>query len=105
MIRRPPRSTLFPYTTLFRSTFFFLMIILGSTSARAPAGFSPIAIGLGLTLIHLVSIPGTNPSLNPARRPSQALLVGGWAVQQLRGFWLAPIAGGGLGGRGRRWPA
>jgi aquaporin Z len=84
-------------------TFFFLMIILGATDARAPAGFAPIAIGLGLTLIHLVSIPVTNTSVNPARSTSQALFVGGWAIQQLWVFWVAPIAGGILAGVVHRW--
>ncbi len=84
-------------------TFFFLMIILGATDARAPAGFAPIAIGLGLTLIHLISIPVTNTSVNPARSTSQALFVGGWAIQQLWLFWVAPIAGGVLAGVVHRW--
>jgi aquaporin Z len=84
-------------------TFFFLMIILGATDARAPAGFAPLAIGLGLTLIHLISIPVTNTSVNPARSTSQALFVGGWAVQQLWVFWVAPIAGGVLAGLVHRW--
>ena len=84
-------------------TFFFLMIILGATDARAPAGFAPIAIGLGLTLIHLISIPVTNTSVNPARSTSQALFVGGWALQQLWLFWVAPIAGGVLAGITHRW--
>ena len=84
-------------------TFFFLMIILGATDARAPAGFAPIAIGLGLTLIHLISIPVTNTSVNPARSTSQALFVGGWAIQQLWVFWVAPIAGGILAGVVHRW--
>jgi aquaporin Z len=79
-------------------TFFFLMIILGSTDKRAPEGFAPIAIGLALTLIHLVSIPVTNTSVNPARSTGQALFVGGWAVGQLWLFWLAPIAGAALAG-------
>ncbi|HEX5033322.1 MAG TPA: aquaporin Z, partial [bacterium] len=74
-------------------TFMFLMIILGSTDPRAPQGFAPIAIGLGLTLIHLISIPVTNTSVNPARSTGPALIVGGWAIQQLWMFWLAPIAG------------
>ncbi|EHS48942.1 Aquaporin Z [Rhizobium sp. PDO1-076] len=78
-------------------TAFFLVIILGSTSAKAPAGFAPIAIGLGLTLIHLISIPVTNTSVNPARSTSQALFVGGWALQQLWLFWVAPIAGAVIG--------
>ena len=84
-------------------TFFFLMIILGATDARAPAGFAPIAIGLGLTLIHLISIPVTNTSVNPARSTSQALFVGGWAIQQLWVFWVAPIAGAVLAGVVHRW--
>lgn len=79
-------------------TAFFLLIILGSTEARVPAGFAPIAIGLALTLIHLISIPVTNTSVNPARSTGQALFVGGWAVQQLWLFWLAPIVGGAVGG-------
>lgn len=79
-------------------TFMFLMICLGSTDSRVPKGFAPIAIGLGLTLIHLIGIPVTNLSVNPARSTGPALLVGGWALQQLWLFWLAPIAGGALGG-------
>jgi aquaporin Z len=74
-------------------TFMFLMIILGSTDRRAPQGFAPIAIGLGLTLIHLVGIPVTNTSVNPARSTGPAIFVGDWAVQQLWLFWVAPIAG------------
>ena len=74
-------------------TFFFLLIILGATDKRAPAGFAPIAIGLALTLIHLISIPVTNTSVNPARSTGPALFVGGWALQQLWLFWVAPIAG------------
>jgi len=74
-------------------TFVFLMVILGSTDSRAPAGFAPIAIGLVLTLIHLVGIPVTNTSVNPARSTGPALFVGGWALSQLWLFWLAPIAG------------
>ena len=74
-------------------TFMFLMIILGATDARAPAGFAPIAIGLGLTLIHLISIPVTNTSVNPARSTGPALFVGGWALSQLWLFWIAPILG------------
>ena len=74
-------------------TFMFLMIILGATDKRAPKGFAPIAIGLGLTLIHLISIPVTNTSVNPARSTGPALLVGDWATAQLWMFWLAPIAG------------
>jgi aquaporin Z len=79
-------------------TFMFLMIILGSTDKRAPQGFAPIAIGLGLTLIHLISIPVTNTSVNPARSTGPALFVGGWAVQQLWLFWVAPIAGAAIAG-------
>jgi aquaporin Z len=78
-------------------TMFFLIIILGATDRRAPAGLAPIAIGLCLTLIHLVSIPVTNTSVNPARSTGVALFAGGWAVQQLWLFWLAPILGGVLG--------
>ncbi|MBE0660448.1 MAG: aquaporin Z [Bryobacteraceae bacterium] len=79
-------------------TFFFLMIILGSTDKRAPAGFAPIAIGLGLTLIHLIGIPVTNVSVNPARSTGPALFAGGWALQQLWMFWVAPLIGGALAG-------
>ena len=79
-------------------TFMFLMIILGSTDRRAPQGFAPIAIGLGLTLIHLVGIPVTNTSVNPARSTGPAVFVGGWAIQQLWLFWLAPLAGAALAG-------
>jgi aquaporin Z len=79
-------------------TFMFLMIILGATDKRAPAGFAPIAIGLGLTLIHLTSIPVTNTSVNPARSTGPALMVGGWALQQLWLFWVAPIIGAALAG-------
>ena len=79
-------------------TFFFLMIIMGSTDKRAAAGFAPIAIGLGLTLIHLIGIPVTNLSVNPARSTGPAVFVGGWALAQLWLFWLAPIAGGALAG-------
>jgi aquaporin Z len=79
-------------------TFMFLIIILGSTDRRAPQGFAPIAIGLGLTLIHLVGIPVTNTSVNPARSTGPAIFVGGWAVQQLWLFWVAPIAGAILAG-------
>jgi aquaporin Z len=79
-------------------TLFFLIIIMGSTDRRAPQGFAPIAIGLGLTLIHLIGIPVTNLSVNPARSTGPALYVGGWAVHQLWLFWLAPIVGGVLGG-------
>ena len=78
-------------------TMAFLVIILGATDKRAPQGFAPIAIGLGLTLIHLISIPVTNTSVNPARSTGVAVFVGGWAVAQLWLFWAAPIAGGILG--------
>ena len=84
--------------TEFVMTFFFLMVILGATDERAPSGFAPIAIGLGLTLIHLISIPVTNTSVNPARSTGPALFVGGWAVAQLWLFWVAPLAGGIVGG-------
>ena len=76
----------------------FLIVILGTTEGRAPVGFAPIAIGLTLTLIHLVSIPITNTSVNPARSTSQALFVGGWALEQLWLFWFAPLLGGVIGG-------
>ena len=79
-------------------TFMFLMVILGSTDRRAPAGFAPIAIGLALTLIHLISIPVTNTSVNPARSTGPALFVGGWAIGQLWLFWVAPILGAMLAG-------
>jgi len=78
-------------------TMFFLLVILGATDKRAPAGFAPIAIGLALTLIHLISIPVTNTSVNPARSTGVALFVGDWAVSQLWLFWLAPIVGAVLG--------
>lgn len=79
-------------------TFFFLFIILGATDKRAPAGFAPIAIGLGLTLIHLIGIPVTNLSVNPARSTGPALVVQGWALQQLWLFWVAPLLGAALAG-------
>jgi aquaporin Z len=84
-------------------TFMFLIIILGSTHHRAPKGFAPLAIGLGLTLIHLVSIPVTNTSVNPARSTAPALFAGGWALSQLWLFWVAPIAGAVLAGLVSRW--
>jgi aquaporin Z len=84
-------------------TAFFLLIIMGSTHSRAPAGFAPLAIGLGLTLIHLISIPVTNTSVNPARSTGPALVVGGLALQQLWIFWVAPIVGGVIGGGLYRW--
>ena len=79
-------------------TFMFLMVILGATDARAPGGFAPLAIGLALTLIHLISIPVTNTSVNPARSTGPALFVGGWAIAQLWMFWLVPLVGGALAG-------
>ncbi len=79
-------------------TFMFLFVILGSTDSRAPQGFAPIAIGLCLTLIHLISIPITNTSVNPARSTGQAIFVGGWALAQLWLFWLAPIVGAAIAG-------
>jgi len=79
-------------------TMMFLLIIMGATDKRAPQGFAPIAIGLGLTLIHLISIPVTNTSVNPARSTGVALYVGGWAIAQLWLFWVAPIVGAILGG-------
>ncbi|KAG0731010.1 hypothetical protein G6F31_014843 [Rhizopus arrhizus] len=75
----------------------FLFVILGATSKRAPAGFAAIPIGLALTLIHLISIPVTNTSVNPARSTGPALFVGGWAIEQLWLFWVAPIAGAIIG--------
>jgi aquaporin Z len=86
-------------------TFMFLMIILGSTDKRAPAGFAPIAIGLGLTLIHLVGIPVTNLSVNPARSTGPAVIVGGWALQQLWLFWIVPIIGASIAGFAYPWLA
>jgi len=84
-------------------TFMFLLIILGATDERAPKGFAPIAIGLGLTLIHLISIPVTNTSVNPARSTGPALIVGGWALAQLWLFWIAPLLGAVLAGFAYRW--
>jgi len=84
-------------------TFIFLFVIMGATHGRAPQGFAPLAIGLCLTLIHLVSIPVTNTSVNPARSTGPALLVGGWALQQLWLFWVAPLIGGALGGLAYRF--
>jgi aquaporin Z len=79
-------------------TFMFLMIILGATDRRAPQGFAPVAIGLGLTLIHLIGIPVTNLSVNPARSTAPAIFVGGWALQQLWLFWVAPLIGACIAG-------
>jgi aquaporin Z len=84
-------------------TFMFLIIILGATDKRAPAGLAPIAIGLGLTLVHLISIPVTNASVNPARSTAVAVFVGDWATSQLWLFWLAPIVGAALAGLVYRW--
>ncbi|HEV7715731.1 MAG TPA: aquaporin Z [Steroidobacteraceae bacterium] len=84
-------------------TFMFLLIILGATDKRAPAGFAPVAIGLGLTLIHLISIPVTNTSVNPARSTGPALFVGDWALAQLWVFWVAPIVGAAIAGVVYRW--
>ncbi|MGB3866556.1 MAG: aquaporin Z [Xanthobacteraceae bacterium] len=81
----------------------FLFIIMGATHGKAPAGFAPLAIGLTLTMIHLVSIPVTNTSVNPARSTGPALFVGGWALQQLWLFWIAPLVGGVIGGVLYRW--
>ena len=84
-------------------TAMFLFVIMGATHGRAPAGFAPLAIGLALVMIHLVSIPVTNTSVNPARSTAPALFVGGWAVQQLWLFWVAPLIGGVIGGVVYRW--
>jgi aquaporin Z len=87
----------------FVMTFAFLFVIMGATHGNAPKGFAPIAIGLCLTLIHLISIPVTNTSVNPARSTGPALFVGGWALQQLWLFWVAPLLGGATGGGIYRW--
>jgi aquaporin Z len=79
-------------------TFMFVMVVLGTTDARAPKGFAGLGIGLALTLIHLVSIPVTNTSVNPARSTGPALFVGGWALSQLWLFWVAPLIGGAIAG-------
>jgi aquaporin Z len=84
-------------------TFMFLVVILGATHKKAPQGFAPIAIGLGLTLIHLISIPVTNTSVNPARSTGPAMFVGGWAVAQLWLFWIAPILGAVAAGWFSKW--
>jgi aquaporin Z len=84
-------------------TFFFLLIILGVTDPRAPSAMAPLAIGLALALIHLISIPVTNTSVNPARSTGPALMVGGWALQQLWLFWVAPIVGAVIAGVTHRW--
>jgi aquaporin Z len=86
-------------------TFMFLIVILGVTSEKAPPGFAPLAIGLCLTLIHLISIPVTNTSVNPARSTGVAIYQGSWALQQLWAFWVAPLVGGALAGLVQRWLA
>jgi aquaporin Z len=91
------------FVTEFVMTFFFLLVILGVTTKRAPPGFAPLAIGLCLLLIHLVSIPVTNTSVNPARSTGPALFVGGWALAQLWLFWIAPIAGAVVAGLLHSW--
>ena len=96
-------STSAAFITEVLMTFFFLLIILGVTDPRAPAGFAPLAIGLALALIHLISIPITNTSVNPARSTGPALIVGGWAIQQLWLFWVAPILGAVAAGGFWRW--
>jgi aquaporin Z len=87
----------------FVMTFMFLVVILGATDERAPSGFAPIAIGLGLTLIHLISIPVTGTSVNPARSTGPAVFAGGWALTQLWAFWIAPLAGAACAGLAYRW--
>jgi aquaporin Z len=84
-------------------TYMFLLVILGATDQRVPAGFAGIPIGLALTLVHLISIPVTNTSVNPARSTGPALFVGGWALQQLWLFWVAPLVGAVLAGATYRW--
>ncbi|WP_434571762.1 MULTISPECIES: aquaporin Z [unclassified Pseudomonas] len=91
------------FVTELAMTAMFILIILGATDKRAPAGLAPIAIGLALTLIHLISIPVTNTSVNPARSTGPALLVGGWAIEQLWLFWVAPLLGAIIGGVSYRW--
>jgi aquaporin Z len=99
----PGKYSLFAgFLTELVMTFMFLVIILGATDERAPQGFAPIAIGLALTLIHLISIPVTNTSVNPARSTGPALMVGGWALQQLWLFWVAPLIGAALAGAAYR---
>lgn len=100
----PGKYTLFAsLVTEVTLTAVFLFIIMGATHGKAPAGFAPLAIGLALALIHLVSIPVTNTSVNPARSTGPALFVGGWALQQLWLFWVAPLVGGVIGGVVYRW--
>jgi aquaporin Z len=96
-------SLIAAFVTEFVMTFGFLFVILGSTHKNAPTGFAPIAIGLCLTLIHLISIPVTNTSVNPARSLGPAIFVGGWALEQLWLFWVAPLLGAALGGVVYRW--
>ena len=84
-------------------TFMFLIVVLGTTDPRAPKGFAPLAIGLTLTVIRLISIPVTNTSVNPARSTGPAIFVGGWALAQLWLFWIAPMVGAAAAGRGYRW--
>ena len=91
------------FVTELAMTAMFILIILGATDKRAPAGLAPIAIGLALTLIHLISIPVTNTSVNPARSTGPALIVGGWAIEQLWLFWVAPLLGAIVGGVAYRW--
>jgi len=96
-------SAVTAFVTELIMTFMFLMVILGATDKRAPAGFAPIAIGLALTLIHLISIPVTNTSVNPARSTGPAIFVGDWALAQLWMFWVAPMIGAALAGVAYRW--
>jgi aquaporin Z len=96
-------SMLVGFVTEVVMTLMFLLIILGATDERAPKGFAPIAIGLGLTLIHLISIPVTNTSVNPAHSTGPAVIVGGWALSQLWLFWVAPLVGAALAGLAYRW--
>ena len=96
-------SLIVGFITEVTMTAMFLFVIMGSTHGKAPAGFAPLAIGLALVMIHLVSIPVTNTSVNPARSTGPALFVGGWALQQLWLFWVAPLIGGVIGGVVYRW--
>lgn len=96
-------SLLSAFVTEVVMTAMFLFIIMGATHGKAPVGFAPLAIGLGLTLIHLISIPVTNTSVNPARSTGVAVFVGGWALGQLWLFWVAPLLGGAIGGIVYRW--
>ena len=96
-------SLLVGFITEVTMTAMFLFVIMGSTHGKAPAGFAPLAIGLALVMIHLVSIPVTNTSVNPARSTGPALFVGGWALEQLWLFWVAPLIGGVIGGVVYRW--